>query len=58
MNHTGVRSTGSRRMARISRDVVSDVVLAAGALITAHPATGRPAPLGRYLDVPGRMGRR
>jgi hypothetical protein len=40
MNHTGVRSTGSRRIARTSRDVVADDVLAAGALITAHPATG------------------
>jgi hypothetical protein len=32
-------------------------VLAAGALITAHPAMGRPATLRPYLDVPGRMGR-
>jgi hypothetical protein len=51
MNQTGVRSTGSRRIARTSRDVVSK-----GALITHHPAT-RPAPI-RELDVPGRTGRR
>ena len=36
MNQTGVRSTGSRRIARTSRDVVTATP---GALITAHPAT-------------------